>query len=105
MSAVTPQRPAQATFRRRRLGFLLLLIALVLSVGAVLGTVSAQAELDDPVAGHAVVQPGETLWDLARASAPEGVDPRAQLAAIRELNGIGGHDDLAPWTVVLLPTR
>ncbi len=104
MSAVTASHPTQATFRRRRLGVLLLLIAVVLLVGAALGTVSAQAELDDPVAGHAVIEPGETLWDVARASAPEGVDPRAQLEAIRELNGIGGGD-LAPWTVVLLPTR
>lgn len=103
----TTARPATtslATFRRRRLVVLVALLAVVLASGAVLGTVGAQAELEDPVAGHAVIEPGATLWEVARGSAPEGVDPREHLRAIQELNGIDGAD-VEPWTVVLLPAR
>lgn len=53
-------------------------------------------------AGHVVLQPGETLWDVAVRSAPAGVDPRQQLETLRELNGFGAAA-LDAWTVVLVP--
>ncbi len=99
-TAVTPP----ATFRRRRLMVLVALLGLMVALGAALGTVGAQAELDDPVAGHAVIEPGATLWEVARSSTPDGVDPREHLRAIQELNGIDGAE-VEPWTVVLLPAR
>jgi hypothetical protein len=37
-----------------------------------------------------VVRAGETLWDLARAHAPQGLDPRAFVDAVIELNGLQG---------------
>lgn len=56
----------------------------------------------DPAAGQVVVTPGDTLWDVAVANAPEGVDPRAYLARIRELNDLSSAA-VPAWTVVLLP--
>jgi hypothetical protein len=75
--------------------------ALILGVSGVVGSASA-GELD--VAGHVVLQPGETLWDVAVRSAPAGVDPRRQLDDIRRVNGFGPGAHEA-WTVVLLPAR
>jgi hypothetical protein len=75
---------------------------LLLGAGAtLLRTVSAAPE--PPVAaGHVVLQPGETLWDVAVRSAPAGVDTRRQLDALRRLNGFG-PGTLDAWTVVLIP--
>jgi hypothetical protein len=78
-----------------------LLAAATLLVAGVLGTIMAGAE--GPVAaGHVVLQPGETLWDIAVRSAPAGVDPRRQLDDVRRLNGFG-PGALDAWTVVLIP--
>jgi hypothetical protein len=77
-----------------------LLVALLAAV-LTLGVASASSpELE--VGGHVVLQPGETLWDIAVRSAPPGVDARRQLADIRRINGFGGGS-LEAWTVVLLP--
>ena len=97
-------RVTAATYRRRRVAVLLVLVGVLLALGAMIGGVGAQAELDDPVAGHVVVAPGDTLWEVAVATADEGVDPRAQLSAIQELNGLDGAE-VEPWTVLLLPAR
>lgn len=101
-SATTPVGPA--VIARRRLALVVALVALVTVLTMALGGSGAGAELADPVAGHAVVAPGETLWDVAVASAPPGVDARQQVRAIQELNGLDGAD-LAAWTVLLLPAR
>ena len=85
-----------------RLGAVLVLVVLAFLLTVALGRVGAEAELADPVGGHAVVDPGSSLWAVAVETAPPGVDPREQLDAIRELNGIRGSDVVA-WTVVLLP--
>ncbi len=37
-----------------------------------------------------VVQPGDTLWDLARRHTPAGGDVRATVGHIRHLNGLPG---------------
>lgn len=103
LSVIAPRpRTVGAVHLRRRLVALLLLVVLVTLTGTALGRIGAEAELADPVAGHVVLAPGDTLWEVAVSSAPAGVDPREQLEAIRELNGFdaGSH---APWTVVLLP--
>jgi len=83
---------------------LVLLTAAVLLLAVLFG--SARVVLADPVmpvaAGHVVLEPGETLWDVAVRSAPNGVDPREQLDALRRLNGFG-PGALDAWTVVLIP--
>lgn len=93
-----------ASVRRRRLAAVLAMLVLTIVLTVAVGRVGASAQLADPVAGHAVVAPGDTLWDIAVETAPDGVDPREQLAAIRGLNGLDSSA-VAPWSVVLLPAR
>jgi hypothetical protein len=90
------------TLRSRRIlawAVATLMTALVLGFGMALAGPAVPA-----VDGHVVLQPGETLWDLAVRSAPPGVDARRQLADIRAVNDLG-QGPLAAWTVVLLPAR
>ena len=35
-----------------------------------------------------VVEPGDTLWDIARRTGPPGADPRRQVDVLRQLNGL-----------------
>lgn len=95
---------SDATLLRRRLVALAGLVLLLTLLTVAVGRVGAEAELADRVAGHTVLAPGDTLWDVAVSSAPDGVDPREQLAAIRALNGFDGAS-VDAWTVVLLPAR
>ena len=89
---------------RRRAVVVVALVASAFLVTGLIGRVGAEAELEDKVDGHAVVQPGETLWDVSVATAPDDVDPRDHLGAIKELNGLdGSHVDA--WSVVLIPAR
>lgn len=99
-----PSAASRATLLRRRVVAVVALLVLTILLTMTIGRVGAEAELADPVAGHAVVAPGDTLWDVAVESAPTGVDPREQLAAIRALNGLDSSA-VAPWSVVLLPAR
>jgi 4-amino-4-deoxy-L-arabinose transferase-like glycosyltransferase len=99
-----PSRPSPATFWRRRLIALAMLVALAFLLTVAIGRVGAEAELSDRVAGHVVLQPGQTLWDVAVATAPEGMDVRRQLVDIQELNELKAHE-VEAWTVVLLPAR
>jgi len=94
----------RTTVLRRRLVALAGLVLLLTLVTVGVGRVGAEAELADRVAGHAVLAPGDTLWDVAVSSAPDGVDAREQLAAIRVLNGFEDAS-VDAWTVVLLPAR
>lgn len=91
----------RATYIRRRIGAVGVLLVLAFLLTVAIGRVGAQADLQDRVIGHAVIEPGGTLWDVAAATAPDGVDVRQQLADLRELNGLDGRVD--PWTVVLVP--
>jgi hypothetical protein len=95
---------SRASTWRRRTAAVLTMLAVVFLLAVAVGRIGASADLQDRVAGHVVIEPGETLWDVAVATAPDGTDPRAQLRAIQELNGIGGGD-VDAWTVVLLPAR
>jgi hypothetical protein len=84
------------------------LVGLAVAVAILLGGVASVARTGsagpaEPVAiGHVVLQPGETLWDVAVRSAPVGVDARRQLDTLRRLNGFG-PGALDAWTVVLIP--
>jgi hypothetical protein len=102
----TPARPLpdRATrWRRRRLATLvvgaLLLLGLVGVVQVVAPPLStsgggspatAPSGASPPVAGEVyVVQPGDTLWTVAGAVAPDR-DPRPVVDRLREVNDIGG---------------
>lgn len=98
-------RPAsRASAWRRRIGAVSVLVLLVLLATVAAGRVTAGAQLADPVAGTVTIGPGETLWDVAAATAPVGVGVHEQLGAIESLNGFDGAA-VGPWTVVLLPAR
>lgn len=79
---------------------LVAVLVVVMFLGVARGALAGPETL--VAAGHVVLEPGETLWDVAVRSAPAGVDPRAQLDAIRRLNGFGSAA-LDAWTVVLIP--
>lgn len=73
-------------------------------------TADARLAGDRPGAGgarrsareHAVIRPGETLWDLAVRRTSGREDPRAYVHRLRELNGFDGGP-VPAWTVVVLP--
>jgi hypothetical protein len=104
VTAVRHATPSAATLWRRRAVAVALLVVLAFLATVAIGRVGAGAELEDRVAGHVVVEPGETLWDVAVATAPEGMDVRRHLAELEALNGVTAGDVTA-WTVILLPAR
>lgn len=70
----------------------LLAAPIALALGVLASTGSVQASGDTPAGaanGHVVVQPGQSLWSIARSLAPQA-DTRATVAAIVELNGLDG---------------
>ena len=81
-----------------------LLTGLVLA-GSLLAQSSQGAAAGEPrrapaAAGTYVVQPGDTLWELARGIVgPEG-DPRPAVDRIREANGLEGQGLLAGARIV-----
>lgn len=100
-SSLAPTGPLQAW--RRRLGVLVVLAALVV--------LAVQALADGPAAGPdvvpvstatMVVQPGQTLWDVAAEHAPEGTRHAAYVHDLAELNGIT-NGALDAWQVLRLP--
>jgi hypothetical protein len=91
-------------FWRRRVVVVVCLLAAAFLLTGLISRVGAEAELENKVAGHVVVQPGETLWDVAVETAPDGMDAREHLDAVRDLNGLSGSH-VEAWTVVLIPAR
>ncbi len=81
----------QAEMRLTRLGRLVLTIALVAVALAVLMLVGSPAEstgaTHHPPAVTVVVEPGQTLWDIAQEVAPDE-DPRVVIADILDLNAL-----------------
>ena len=85
------------TYRRRRLGALLAVVAVVYillysGAGADAGTA--------PVSY--TVQYGDTLWEVATEHYPSSEDPRATIEAIRQENGLEGYG-LRPGMRLQLP--
>lgn len=50
---------------------------------------------------YVVVQPGQTLWQIAEAAAPD-VDPRVTIMRIQDLNGLSGAG-VTPGQRIALP--
>lgn len=97
--SAAPRRSVRLTRRGRLL--LLLAFATLLLVAFSLGRTSADAgsapAVPRPVT---VVQPGETLWAIARRVAP-GTDPRATIARLTDLNDLGARPIVAGQRLLL----
>lgn len=79
----------RAVVRRRRAGGALL--AAVLAASLLAASPRGAALASRPGAPAAVVlKPGDTLWGLAERYAPTGVDPRAYVDALIEINHLQG---------------
>ena len=84
-------RISAATFRRRRLGALVGLAAVVFvagRAGAALGSESLAAPERGPSVTRYVVHSGDTLWSAARHIAPSA-DPREVVDALTDARGDG----------------
>jgi nucleoid-associated protein YgaU len=99
-----PPAPLRLTERGRRV-VAGLSIAIGLSIAAATVVIvelqGADGGLQLAGASTVVVQPGDTLWSIARSVAPEE-DPRAVVDAIVDLNGLDGVD-LLPGAELQLP--
>jgi hypothetical protein len=78
--------------------FLVLVVVFSSHVQAAAGTSAAE---QGQATGIVVVQPGETLWQIAQGIAPD-VDPRQTVTAIRGLNAL---DDgpVVPGQSIVVP--
>jgi hypothetical protein len=88
-TSALPTAPARLTRRGRLVVVAALTLLLFVSLG-MLGRVVATATSDassGPVTRTWVVQPGESLWDVAVAVDP-GTDPRETIARIVDLNDL-----------------
>jgi LysM repeat protein len=65
------------------------------------GRSSAGAEADRAPTAQVVVQPGQTLWQVAAAAMP-GTDTREAIERVRELNGLESSV-LRPGQALLVP--
>jgi len=101
----TAERPGTRITRRGRVVLLMALVTLLLAAFS-LGRVGTEAA---PTGGTAtptphaqtVVQPGETLWSVAKRVAP-GHDPRQVIDRIADLNDLAG-DRIWAGQLLLLP--
>lgn len=90
---------------RRGQALVVLLVALVLSVAFSLGRVSSDAANGSgppPARPVVVVQPGESLWQIAERAAPDA-DPRVTVARIAEINDLGLNPVIRPGQQLVLP--
>lgn len=86
-------RPSTALRLTSRGRALLLLVSVAVLALAILASgrfaaIAGHSADGRPVTSVVVVQPGETLWQIARTIDP-GADPRELVSRIRELNGLG----------------
>ena len=91
-----PAAPVRLTRRGRRLlrtAVVALALLVTLLVASVIALPALQAGTDAavPATTTVVVQPGQTMWALARDAVP-GVDPRATIERIASLNSLSGAD-------------
>jgi Tfp pilus assembly protein FimV len=86
------------TYRRRRLGALLAVSAVVYILYA-----NAGADAGTTPVSY-TVEYGDTLWEVATGHYPSSEDPRAVIEAIRQVNDLEGYG-LRPGMRLELPAR
>jgi hypothetical protein len=102
----TPSAPRDGLRLTRRgrlvIGVLstLFLLLVVLFSGRLTADAGTSALEQGVATGVIVVQPGENLWQIAKAVAPQA-DPRETVTAIRELNGLGDSTVVAGQSIVV----
>lgn len=94
--------PAVRLTRRGRLVLLTLLLAVSTALAGLVGAPGLAAEPPAP-APVAVVRPGDTLWSIAVAYAPQR-DPFETIDEIRRLNQIEDYT-VHPGQRIVLPRR
>ena len=77
----------RAARRRHRAGLAAVALA-VIGMTLLGGGQEATAPAAPQMRRTAVVQPGETLWDIAERHAPAGMDPRVYVSALEEANDL-----------------
>jgi hypothetical protein len=97
-------RRRRALYRRRRataIAFVLLLVAAIFVLAFVGGRATADGSAPGEIrpASVYVVRPGDTLWDLAQALAPDR-DPRVVVAALERA---AGGTEVHPGQRIVLP--
>jgi nucleoid-associated protein YgaU len=102
--APATQRPAGVRLTRRGRALLTLLVVTLLTVAFSLGRVSSEATgaATAPARRTIVVQPGQTLWEIARVADPQA-DPREVVRRIEEINDLRGAAAVRPGQQLLLP--
>lgn len=94
-------RPRSVYWRRRIVAVAVVPVVL-LALGSGISRLVAAPIAVPQAGGSAVVEPGDTLWDLAVEHTPTGEDVRVTLRDIQLLNGFESAT-VPAWTVVLLP--
>lgn len=96
-----PLSVAPEVYRRRRLGVLAVVIGLLLGVASFGRQADAtpNAELRAADAFVVIVQPGDTLWDIAQSFAPDS-DPRPLVSMLADL---AGSSSLHPGQELVIP--
>ncbi len=108
--AVRPKTRCQPEMRVRltRLGRLVLLIVVFgLAFGALSllsGPAASTSQAHHEATHTVVVEPGQTLWDIAASAAP-GEDPRDVVAEIVELNALADAGAIRVGQPLDIPTR
>ncbi|CAN5407231.1 hypothetical protein BH23ACT9_BH23ACT9_31420 [soil metagenome] len=102
MSTLTIAPPTAIRVRWDRVtGLLAALIMVVwLFTSGMAGLVQADTVPADPIS--VVIQPGDTVWDLARTHAPRGMGTLEYAALVEQHNGVRAGV-LLPGTVLVLP--
>jgi hypothetical protein len=108
MSTAAMGYDVEAQLRLTRRGRLLLLAALVAAVLCVLTLVGSPAAESAATTHHmasttVVVEPGETLWEIAGEVAPSE-DPRTVVAEILDLNALTDAGSIRAGQPLYVPT-
>jgi len=103
MVTSTAHGPQLRLTRRGRVVVLMFFVLLASLCSAVLFTTASRAESPAGPSRTTVVQPHDTLWQIASRTSPD-LEPYAAVAEIRRLNGLSGSV-VHPGQTLVIPPR